>query len=497
MADTTSNTSLTLTDFQPSRVDASTVTAKTQADLAADAYRAKVEKYNWLDTNSNDLLAEIKRQASVTDPTAKGGSSSGGVSPLTNGSVPGTGTSTGGNLNYSTGNYITDFQKAAADGGTGDIRLDQNPKTKEYVVVRNSDNTQVVLMGDPMDASKYVVTDYLTAMNTILAPYRKANNINGLKALLLEKGYLTGPQAQKSVGEDAIFNKALIKSIDAMSKTNLLTGPTDQRFVSYDAYLTGVSTAKFTTTSTAVNLTPKDTAVNDITAFINQTLGRSASASEVTDYVDALNKYERSHPDRITSTTVGGTEKNRVQVAGASDAEKQAIKVAVLSKALTAQGIDPTSISETGGTIAQGMSSLKETASKYGMAMDDRMALDHMLETLKPGGDIKQRTEIIKNNAKLMYSNLASYIDQGGTVKDIADNYNYYKNKYLETGMSTDVFDADIQKALHNNGKSGVMNLNDFITTLKQKPEWAKTMNAHEEAANYANTILKSFGLVG
>ena len=129
--------------------------------------------------------------------------------------------------------------------------------------------------------------------------------------------------------------------------------------------------------------------------------------------------------------------------------------------------------------------------------MDDKMALDHVMNTLTPGTDLKQRQEIIKQNAKLSYKNLASYIDQGGTIKDVADNFNFYKKKYLETTTETDVFDPDIQKAIQNAGKGGVMTTDEFVKLLKNKPEWAKTQNAREEASNYALTVLKQFGLAG
>jgi hypothetical protein len=486
MADTNFNTSLS--SFTLSKDVDTTATVKTPADIAKEQYQTKLAAYNFV--NAEDLLNQIKSGASTSDPTAQGGK----TSVLTNGSVPGTATTTG-NLNYTTGNYITDFQ--GADGNLADLGYIQNPKTKEMVVVRNSDKSQVVLMGDPTDASKYIVTDYTTAINRILDPYRKSNKLSQLKQTLINRGFLTAAQAAKSVGEDKTFMKGLIASIDDMTRTNFTTGKDSKIFRDYVANLTGFSATPITTTSTLVNLTDKKIAAADITAYINQTLGRPATPDEVSDYVSSLNKFEIANPSKATVTAVGGAEKRRVQTAGASDQDKQAIKVAVLSKALTAQGIDPTSISKTGGAIAQNMDILKQTAAKYGMAMDDRMALDHVVETLKPGGDIKQRTELIKQNSKLMYKNLASYIDQGGTIKDVADNYNYYKKKYLETAGETDVFDKDIQKALHNDGKAGVMNLNDFIVSLKQKPEWAKTMNAHEEAANYANTVLKSFGLVG
>ena len=122
--------------------------------------------------------------------------------------------------------------------------------------------------------------------------------------------------------------------------------------------------------------------------------------------------------------------------------------------------------------------------------------LKMMQETLVPGGSIDSVKTKIRAQAKEVYKPLASFIDQGGSVKDIADQFNSLNQKYLETYTPTDVFNPDIQKGLMGDGKS-IMNMNDYIKMLKAKPEWAMTVNAREEAANYANTILRNFGLAG
>jgi hypothetical protein len=57
--------------------------------------------------------------------------------------------------------------------------------------------------------------------------------------------------------------------------------------------------------------------------------------------------------------------------------------------------------------------------------------------------------------------------------------------------------DPTIQTALKNNGNKGAMNLTDFDRMLRNDPRWSKTQNAREEAAGYAQSILKSFGLIG
>ena len=465
------------------------------AAVAASAYTAPTPE---------ELLSSITSSASNTDPSATSTVTPGAISPITNLPSSAVGGSPSGSMTgYSLSSYQSDFAGNPAAGLLPQLSILKDKNNQFYVgKTVNGVPHKVAIMGDPNNPNAYKVLDVETAYKDILAPYlAKKGGISALKQEMWRKGQFGNANGKASIAAgdkiDSTFNNVLVKYIDELTFSNFTNADT-RSFLSFGKMLSDTKNFAGTRTSTAITLTPKDIAAQDITSFVQSYLGRGATAEEVSKYQKVLNDYERAHPTKATVTTDAlGTERNRVQTSSVSEQDKVALKVAVVSNALKAQGVDPTAVSKTGGIIAQGMDALKETAAKYGMAMDDRMALNEVMETLKPGGDIKQRAEIIKQNSKLMYKNLASYIDQGGSVKDVADNYNYYKKKYLETAGETDVFDPDIQKALHNDGKAGVMNLNDFIVTLKKKPGWAKTMNAREEAANYANTILKSFGLVG
>lgn len=46
-------------------------------------------------------------------------------------------------------------------------------------------------------------------------------------------------------------------------------------------------------------------------------------------------------------------------------------------------------------------------------------------------------------------------------------------------------------------GTDGLLTTNDFEVMLRNDARWQKTSGAREEASGYANSILKSFGLVG
>ena len=253
-----------------------------------------------------------------------------------------------------------------------------------------------------------------------------------------------------------------------------------------------------TKTSTAVELTRKEQAASELSAFVQSYLGEGATSKEIDDYLKALNAAETAAPRQTTTTTdaQGAVKASKTIAGGITQEQKQGLMVGVVLNRLKAANVDPAAISKSGGLVAQYMDKLKETAGLYGVRLDDGLALQKVANAIKVGGDLKSEEEIIKQTSKVQYKHLASAIDQGVTVKDVADQFNYQKNKYLETAGPTDVFDPDIQAALQGDGNR-IMNMNDFIVKMKGKPEWANTMNAKEEAAGYALTILKNFGFLG
>jgi hypothetical protein len=103
--------------------------------------------------------------------------------------------------------------------------------------------------------------------------------------------------------------------------------------------------------------------------------------------------------------------------------------------------------------------------------------------------------------SKAFYGKLSPLIDQGVKISDISNQFAYYKGKMLELpDTAVSVFDEDIQAALKNEGKEGVMTISEYQKMLRTNPktkqQWLKTQGAKEEAAGYANSILKSFGLM-
>ena len=472
-----------------------TSTKKKAAAVAA----AKVPKVSTAD----DIYKSITSRAGSADPTKVGA-----LGPV--GNLPGNKPAVAG----AAGTYQFSSNLGYDFGGSniqGSLYIYTDPKTGKTGVFRNDAAnipTQQVIFANPSDTTgqTYIVAPWnsgSTAVEILNQFYKTPGQIASLKQSLAQRGLLgSKSQAAASVASkdslDETFLKAFGKTLLTTTENNYRAGSNGgTQFVNPTTYLQGVTGYAGTRVSNNFVYTPEVSAINDVNGFVQEQLGRQATKSEVDQYTAILKKYEKDHPDKVTTTTDAiGYEKNRVTIQGASADDKKMLLVGMLWKELQQKGIDPNKISQTGGKIAQSMQKIIENASAYGLPhIDNTAALNSVINTLQPGGDLNTEIAKQKEQAKLLYKPLASYLDTGGTVKDIADYYNQLNQKYLETNTPTDVFNSDVQGALKGDGKS-IMSENDYVSMLKKKPEWAKTMNAREQASQFATTILKQFGFI-
>ena len=472
--------------------------AAAKKKAAADA-AAKIPKVSTAD----DLLSGIAKSAKVADPTAVGAlgpvnslvkSNSGALSSTSNFQF-------GSNLAYDFG----------GSGIAGSLSIYTDTKKGVTGIFRNDAAgipTQQIIFANPNDTtgSTYTTVPWnggSAAVQILNQFYKSPGQVKALKESMAARGLLgTGAKKAASIASgdslDATFLKAFGQQLLTDTENNFRAGTNGgTQFVNPTTALVGVKGYAGTHAATNFNYTPAVTAVNDVNGFVQEQLGRQATKSEIDQYEAVLKKYEQDHPDKVTTTTdTIGYEKNRVTITGATAEDKKMLLVGMLWKELQQAGVDPNKISQSGGLVAQSMQKIIQNANTYGLAhIDNTAALNSVINTLKPGGDINAELAKQKEQAKLLYKPLASYLDSGGTVKDIADYYNKLNQTYLETNTPTDVMHPDIQNALKGDGKS-IMSENDYISLLKAKPEWAKTMNAREQASQFATSILKQFGLL-
>jgi len=242
-----------------------------------------------------------------------------------------------------------------------------------------------------------------------------------------------------------------------------------------------------------VDITLRQDSDKDINEFFVQTLGRPATEREKENYFDSLNKAEkkaiettRSSGDTITTTGDNLTE-----------TDKLFIKGKVAGSAI--KGTDIDTILAAGGDAADNINTIVSYASRNGLNWTKKEATAAVADAYRNGKTMDNIKSKIKNLSKFKYQNLSTMLNENDDIDiyDLGQSYGSLKSQILELGDSEySVFDPDIQAALSNNGKPGLMTETEFRQILKKKPEWRKTKNAREEAANYANDILRSFGLM-
>jgi 5'-3' exonuclease len=151
------------------------------------------------------------------------------------------------------------------------------------------------------------------------------------------------------------------------------------------------------------------------------------------------------------------------------------------------------------GDAADNINTILSYASRNGLGWTKKEATAAVADAYRNSKTMDSIKSKIKNLSKFKYQNLSTLLSENDNIDiyDLGQSYGSLKSQILELGDAEySVFDPDIQAALSNNGKPGLMTETEFRQILKKKPEWRKTKNAREEAANYANDILRSFGLM-
>lgn len=173
------------------------------------------------------------------------------------------------------------------------------------------------------------------------------------------------------------------------------------------------------------------------------------------------------------------------------------------------------------GTSADVAQNLRQLAASYGIPVTQSW-IDNFTHVALTTGDttLTQATRSLIATAKSTYPSLATQLDSGMTVDQIAEPYKAAMSQTLEIPETAiKLTDPTIQKALSNpqptapsgTGGSGtgasnpakptaapgatVMPLYQFNDTLRADPRWGKTDNAKQTAYSLVAGLGKEFGL--
>lgn len=389
-------------------------------------------------------------------------------------------------------------------GGTeAPYKVTQGPTG--WILNRSGDNGgEVFLFVDKN--GKYTIHNADSVRKAYITDSVNAGGVEGLRSRLYRANYMN--ETEFNLKDATALSRAIVSaarsfSVEAVQNytdSSILIGKeVSQKWLDKRVKMGGGGTTS--QPDSGISVTTRMDTNQDINEFFMEYLGRNATEVEQTDYYNKVNAEEKKAVRTVKN--VGGKQVVTGEQLDATDYYR--IRASVLAPVVKGTAIED--ITKGNGRIAQDVADLKAFATDYGIKLDTKQALDRVLGGLKPGGSLTTGKLDIEKNAikemsKVFYGKLSPLIDQGVKISDIASQFAYYKGQILEMpDTAVSVFDEDIQTALKNEGKDGVMTVTDYQNFLrtnpKTKPQWLKTKGAKEEAASYATSILKSFGLMG
>lgn len=345
-----------------------------------------------------------------------------------------------------------------------------------YLVVtpKGKDN-QVEFFKDASKARKAFIDGNYTTPNGI--------DINRLKNDLLNGGYITADQAKRNDYVNGIDSFLANYTKQQVQDINL---GGNKSATSMTSFLTDKSKGLGSTGGPKRNrvITTRGDAKKDIDRYLIDLIGRASTSEEENAYYTQLHAAE----NKAVEVTTDGTTVGR----NLSDVDRLLIATSVAKKALKGTDVDTILASKKGSQVAIDITNLQKLASEYGVPMDAIEALKYIRAGLGQADTLKKQEERIRQLSMTIHPYLKDHIAAGGTVKDVTDVFALAKTNKLGTVVPDSTKDKDVMDAVAKG-----MNVNDFNVQLQGKPEWRLTPEAHNVAADFTSTILRSFGFGG
>jgi hypothetical protein len=391
------------------------------------------------------------------------------------------------------------------DGGLEEVA---NNKFKDYTI--NSDGTVVgggtrsyFVSVKNADGSS-TLQEYksvATARDAFLKNYSEPGALDRLKQQLLGK-YINKTQLKNDDwirGLDDMLGDYARDAVSAVKYGGAKEAPLIDAWFAKAGGRGGLGTGSKAGTfkDTDLVLTTVGDANKEINDYMIDAIGREATQEEKDIYYKDINAREKkSAVQAVTTRDATGKITNTVRTgARVTPEERLNSKNAIIIKAL--EGTDAAEIlkSAKGSQVAVQIAELQKAGANYGQPISAGEALKYVIAGGTQKDALAKQTERLRLNSMTMYGNLKDHIRDGGTVKDIADQYALIKAKKLGIPLTDAFNDKDVQAALTKDG--GLMSTAEFSRQMQANPLWRQTEEARNTAADFANTILKSFGFMG
>jgi len=368
---------------------------------------------------------------------------------------------------------------------------------RQYVADTNGNQQFVIVTGSGKNVQYKITGDLTEAQASYIKNF--PGGLPALKKALLNSGYITKDEyANNSYigGLIGAISDLTIQSVQGYA----YEGKTE--FKPMASFLmgqkgTGTTSKAGTFKDTTTDITTIGDAYKEINDYMLDVFGREATQEEKDSFYKDINARElKSGVQTVTVRDATGkiTKTQKIGAALTSDERINSLN-AVVKTALKGTEAETILSSSKGSKIAQDIAKIQKSAADYGQPMSAGQAMKYVLDGFGTPDYVAKQTERLRLNAMTMFGNLKDHINNGGNVKDIADQYAYIKSKKLGIALTDSMADKDVVDAISKTG--GLMSTADFSRQMQANPLWRQTEEAHNTAADFANTILKSFGFMG
>ena len=361
------------------------------------------------------------------------------------------------------------------------------------------------------EATVVIHPSIVEARNEFLKGYSQPGQLEELKKTLLAKHYINNSDITKNdlswitKGVDTLISKFTYDATMAVQYGGSKEPPTMAGWMSSaqsGITATGAKSQAGTKSVPTTDLTTVGDAYKEINSFMLDAIGREATAEEKDAFFKEINKRELASPvtNTVTKDAAGNTIKATQSGALVQADERNNVAIGIVQKALGATNAETllnikNNANPKGSKIAIDISTLQANSAAYGHSLTAGEAYAIVQQGYGQKDYIAKQVERMRLNSMTMYGNLKQHIADGGTVKDIADQYAKLKASKLGIAIPDSLTDKDVMAAITKDG--GLMSTAEFTRQMQANPLWRQTEEAHNTAADFANTILKSFGMMG
>ena len=339
-----------------------------------------------------------------------------------------------------------------------------------------------------------------------LKGYSAPGQMDVLKQTLLAKHYINAKDVSAGdlhwvqKGVDTLIGKFTYDATSQMQFGKAKEPPTMASWLGSSASgvaVTGTVSKAGTKTQVDTTNTTIGDADTEINNFMMDSVGRPATVEEKKAFFAKITAAEKASgvSTAVTRNAAGDVLKTAQTGALVTADERTAIAVGIVQGALKGTTASALEASGKGSKIADDIATLQANSASYGKSLSAGEAYAIVQQGFGQKDYVAKQTERMRLNAMTIYGNLKQHIQDGGTVKDITDHYASLKATKLGIVIPDSLADKDVMGAV--TGTNGLMSTADFTRQMQANPLWRQTEEAHNTAADFANTILKSFGLMG